>query len=189
MEARPSRKMPSSKRIYEHWRSTSFAKLPEVGRLFAEWQMMGDGSRNYWDVCWSCADDERGVERAHLLARVYGGLDNEANLILLCRLCHKDQPDFGVDTAIAWLNRRAFLANEGVWLFGTLPLLLRSTASELTSQNHEWALRSNAAYSAEWNTKTEIERVAALREMHAFHTKALAQLAEKQAEYDQRKAS
>ena len=151
--------------------------------------MMSDGSRAYWEVCWSCAADDRGVERAHLLARVYGGLDNESNLVLLCRLCHKDQPDYGVATALSWLNRQAYLACEAVWLFGTLPILLRYTASEMTEKNHEWALQCDPSYRDLWGSKTELERATFLREMHQYHSQALTRLAEKQAEYDERKAS
>jgi hypothetical protein len=47
------------------------------------------------------------LERAHLVDRALGGLDHEANLVLLCRVCHRERmPSYGPDeaeAAIAWV--------------------------------------------------------------------------------------
>lgn len=65
---RPPRRMPSMKAIIRHH------GLP--GRY-----------------CVRCSDDGY-LERAHIIDRVFGGLDNAANLAPLCDYCHRTQPIF-----------------------------------------------------------------------------------------------
>ena len=43
----------------------------------------------------------KGLERAHVVARSLGGLDNVENLALLCKPCHEHSPDTA-DPAIFW---------------------------------------------------------------------------------------
>lgn len=43
-------------------------------------------------TCWACSG--RGpVERAHVIARSFGGSNEPENFFLLCHRCHRDQPD------------------------------------------------------------------------------------------------
>ncbi len=44
--------------------------------------------------CVRCGRDDVVLDRAHLIDRVYHGLDNAANLAPLCGWCHKVQPIF-----------------------------------------------------------------------------------------------
>jgi len=67
---RPARRMPTTRRIAEHW------DMPDR-------------------VCWRC-DRVGSVERAHIVDRMdwaHGaGLDGAQNLALLCEPCHKAMP-------------------------------------------------------------------------------------------------
>lgn len=63
---RPSRRMPSTKAI-------------------ASWHGHPD------KTCWRCGRHGR-VERAHIVDRVFGGLDGVQNLALLCEPCHAQMP-------------------------------------------------------------------------------------------------
>jgi hypothetical protein len=116
--------MPSPRRIFEHWLPLLDDALPEVAELLSEWRQMGRAGAKDWDWCWSCASDERGVDRAHLQGRCYDGLDTPHNLVLLCRPCHQQQPDHDHALAVSWLRERAHLSNHHVDLFGMLPILL-----------------------------------------------------------------
>jgi 5-methylcytosine-specific restriction endonuclease McrA len=99
---RPARRMPSLKQVAEH---LGIADMPPH--------------------CWKCGDladatswSERcsGLERAHVIDRVYGGLDNAANLRPLCATCHRYQPIFkngDEEVALAWFNdHRSAVAGE-----------------------------------------------------------------------------
>lgn len=43
-------------------------------------------------VCWACSKPGT-PQRAHVVARANGGTDEPGNYLLLCRLCHSEQPD------------------------------------------------------------------------------------------------
>lgn len=63
------RKMPSQKKIFEHWE----IRLDSI----------------YPQQCFACSSlDTTKLERAHILARCNGGSDEVDNLHLLCRNCH-----------------------------------------------------------------------------------------------------
>jgi len=66
---RPRRKTPSVKRIAEFWECET-------------------------DRCCKCRGFFKGLERAHLVDRCYGGLDGVQNLALLCWECHGMMPSF-----------------------------------------------------------------------------------------------
>ena len=45
------------------------------------------------------------LEKAHILPKALGGCDCPANLVLLCRKCHKENPDTkNIEQFMAWLN-------------------------------------------------------------------------------------
>lgn len=46
------------------------------------------------DQCWSCRQPCERPERAHLIDRVFGGLDGPQNLVLMCPSCHKLMPSY-----------------------------------------------------------------------------------------------
>lgn len=164
--------MPSAKGIFLYWESKGFTELPEVDDLLVEWGQMGSKDREPWQVCWSCAQDELPVDRAHLLARVYGGLDTPANLVMLCRTCHLDQPDYGRQSAISWINKRAYLANYGVTFFGELPLLINASAAELARNSYDLIMLGEHPMSELVIEKTEVERKRFLSDLvHHFGRK------------------
>jgi hypothetical protein len=45
------------------------------------------------------------LDRAHLVARVYDGLDGPQNIVPLCGPCHRFQPDDDGARAVAWIQR------------------------------------------------------------------------------------
>lgn len=53
--------------------------------------------------CWACGD-ERALEKAHIVAHAAGGTSDPDNYLLLCRECHKEQPDgASYDAQLRWL--------------------------------------------------------------------------------------
>lgn len=73
-------------------------------------------------ACFTCARPaERWsqLERAHLVDRACGGLDHQANLVLLCWPCHRCMPSFDASdgaSALAWVHgmRRVGYDNGGL---------------------------------------------------------------------------
>lgn len=59
------------------------------------------------ESCWRCgftADDFK-PERAHIHAVRHGGTNEPSNLLLLCHVCHKEQPDAASrEDQLAWLK-------------------------------------------------------------------------------------
>lgn len=66
---RGTRRMPPVRRIAEHW-----GRAP--------------------DVCFRCGMGTPHPDRAHLIDRCVGGLDDVQNVALLCSLCHRMMPPF-----------------------------------------------------------------------------------------------
>ena len=66
---RPPRRMPSMKKICQHW------QIPE-------------------GYCFRCGQPAR-CERAHLIDRCRDGLDDVQNVVPLCFPCHSEMPSFG----------------------------------------------------------------------------------------------
>ena len=88
---RPNRRMPTIKQVIKYW----FDYREAHGTLpFADpaWEWDAD------DYCWACGWDRGRQERAHIVPRVpvsssdVHGLDGPQNIVMLCRSCHKSQP-------------------------------------------------------------------------------------------------
>ena len=63
-----------------------------------------DGDFDPASQCWACAEEHKTLERAHVKARVAGGGMAPSNFFLLCRECHKEQPDGASESAqVLWL--------------------------------------------------------------------------------------
>jgi hypothetical protein len=79
--------------------------------------------------CWGCGE-ERKLFRAHIVPASAGGPDTGANYFLLCRTCHREQPDNASEEAQKrWLldrEPRGFRALH--WLLENVckPLLVRA---------------------------------------------------------------
>jgi hypothetical protein len=97
---RPARRMPSVITIARHWAARdTFTVDLDHPHCF--------GCRVETDA-WSNSF----YERAHLVDRVWGGLDHAGNLALLCATCHRGMPTFDVDegeAAIEWVVRGGIL--------------------------------------------------------------------------------
>lgn len=100
---RPKRSMPSLWKIAEYWLARSVFEVdPVQPHCFAcrtEVPYAGDTSKKRWNS--AC----RWLQRAHLVARVFDGLDGPQNIAALCDLCHRFQPDDDGARAIAWIQR------------------------------------------------------------------------------------
>lgn len=108
MSKRPSRKYPSYTKIFEyHGYHKDDSKCMACDEGYDKWSQL---------------------ERAHIIARHKDGLDNEANLWLLCSKCHRGapmtgwgpQPDFGPGDEIATKNWRL---NHPKWTDGFKSLM------------------------------------------------------------------
>lgn len=107
--------VPKKSEIAKYWRE----KIFELG-LFMDW---GEPS------CWACGrfesdndvddpniefneifkvwDKQRYLERCHVVPRSFGGCNCHGNIVLLCRECHKDNPDTdNVEMFKKWIQNR-----------------------------------------------------------------------------------
>ncbi|MEW4529902.1 HNH endonuclease [Maioricimonas sp. JC845] len=57
------------------------------------------------DRCWRCGYEAR-LERCHIVPASLGGLDEPSNLVLLCKRCHQEAPNFD-DPKYMWIWIRA----------------------------------------------------------------------------------
>lgn len=84
--------------------------MPTLRSIARHWGMEDGPAR-----CYRCGitrphwtwDGNGGIDRAHIITRCYGGLDDVQNIIPLCIACHRMQPGFGPgdeDEAMAWMN-------------------------------------------------------------------------------------
>lgn len=90
---RGPRRMPTLLKIVAYWaRRDTFEFDPDRPACFGCGSQAPEWSGSYFD-------------RAHLVDRYLGGLDNEPNLVPLCFLCHRLQPIFASgDQAIEWVR-------------------------------------------------------------------------------------
>lgn len=64
-------------------------------------------------ACYRCGDTAR-TERAHVIDRALGGLDDVQNIVPLCYRCHADMPPFAAgEERRAWL----WLAHADWWSY------------------------------------------------------------------------
>lgn len=57
--------------------------------------------------CWACGKYHPRLERAHVVAKAFGGSDDPDNFFLLCSLCHVEQPDAqSREAQETWLRER-----------------------------------------------------------------------------------
>lgn len=99
---RPGRTTPPARDVAEYWDTT-------IAGLFG---IHLDAPR-----CFCCGRREAewsDFERAHLVDRALGGLDHEANLVLLCRTCHSQMPMFEIDQwydAVMWVETQKWISD------------------------------------------------------------------------------
>ena len=110
--------VPSKSQIAKYWRE----KIFDLG-LFMDW---GEPS------CWACGrfesendiidsklklndifkvwDKQKYLERCHVIPKAIGGCNCHGNIVLLCKECHKDNPDTdNVEMFKKWIqNRKSF---------------------------------------------------------------------------------
>jgi hypothetical protein len=87
--------MPTLRTVHLHWMTDR--------RNFAEACGQADAGE---PSCYACGW-WMGLERAHLIDRVFGGLDLACNLVPLCHDCHREMPSFrpGEESeALAWVR-------------------------------------------------------------------------------------
>jgi 5-methylcytosine-specific restriction endonuclease McrA len=103
-DGRPGRKMPTPQQIHRYW---AYNQFEHWAKTFTQCDL---GEPSCYGCTWYSQDgDWIGLERAHLIDRMHGGLDLECNLVLLCKPCHHDMPSFVPGTELAafeWVRRR-----------------------------------------------------------------------------------
>jgi hypothetical protein len=91
--------LPSRLQIAEHWAAREPRFVSDIGEpsCFAcGWFREGWHAQGCEDACslsriWTAT---RGLETAHLVPHMLGGTATAANLVLLCRACHRAAPDY-----------------------------------------------------------------------------------------------
>jgi hypothetical protein len=75
----------------------------------------------HWDKETPKASWERAtLERAHIVPRSLGGVDDASNVILLCSPCHRDSPDWHEPSAMArWIADRPDRSSKEVEELGS----------------------------------------------------------------------
>jgi hypothetical protein len=106
LPARPRRKVPTMWQVAEYW-----AGRDEFQFDLSEPQCFGCGVVSDWDEDFAgqtpaqrWTDASSWLERAHIVGRACYGLDGPQNTALLCRLCHRYQPDGNGADSIAWIQ-------------------------------------------------------------------------------------
>lgn len=102
---RAGRRMPSLWRIVSYWEPLGTFPVslesPHCFACFATRRIPAGATSP--GARWQAA----GLERAHLVDRILGGLDNASNLVPLCAFCHFHMPSFGPQSgaqAIRWVQ-------------------------------------------------------------------------------------
>jgi len=91
-----------------------------------------------WDTatkaCWCCGRFTKNLEKCHIVATMLDGGDEVSNLVLLCKSCHRESPDFdNPDYMWDWIkaNSAPFyeyfyskkVLGEYKKMFGEIPML------------------------------------------------------------------
>lgn len=102
MKRRPH--LPSLRAVAEWWR---------VSAPDADYLLLPDTALLDVPECWRCGasspswEDAEALERSHLVNHAHGGDSSPSNLVLLCRPCNREMPDFGPgcrEAALDWLR-------------------------------------------------------------------------------------
>lgn len=63
---------------------------------------IGQAHDRQYDYCWRCGKED-GLIKAHIVAHSHGGSNDPDNYIILCVLCHEEQPDGASrEVQLAW---------------------------------------------------------------------------------------
>ena len=133
--------MPTKKQICEYWDGH-----PDLSVLT--------------DTCWRCGVISRHLERAHILPKIEGGTNDESNLHLLCKMCHKQTE---------WLWGEPYwqaLETEPYDLTGNAIKMLRTIAPGAAA--HLWSTESKNVLDKEKARKLEQRIIDAMAELEAF---------------------
>ncbi|MDB5087143.1 MAG: hypothetical protein JWR09_1137 [Mucilaginibacter sp.] len=95
------RSMPSKANIARYWKDEKCYKLLNYIMDWGEpscwacgkWIESYDSDPNELEDVFSIWNDHPYLERCHIVPKMHGGCNCEANLVLLCRDCHKASPD------------------------------------------------------------------------------------------------
>lgn len=104
--------MPTCEQIAKHWfkcddpRAELFVQDMTVPACFAcSKPARTKGSKRSWNGAV--------LERAHIVARQFGGPDTADNILLLCQPCHREQPDVpDRDAVIDWANNHRWWGSD-----------------------------------------------------------------------------
>jgi hypothetical protein len=133
--------MPTKKQICEYWEEDPHLLALE-------------------DVCWRCGVISRHLERAHILPKIEGGTNDESNMHLLCKMCHKETEHLWGKSYWQALNI------EPHDLVGRAFKLLRTVAPAASA--HLWSTESKNVLDKEKARKLEQRIIDAMAELEAF---------------------
>lgn len=134
--------MPSKAGIVKYWEKTAHIHLccdfevshPACWACCYDAYKDNDGENDNYST-WN---KQRYLERCHIVPKAFGGCDCEANLVLLCRKCHKASPDSRVaESFVRWLKGRQHT-------FGVFYKELVDAASELNFSFEDFGLDLSA---------------------------------------------
>ena len=94
------------------------------------WHSRGMTRDGLWPACMGCGHGEADwsdLERAHLVDRCRGGLDDLPNIALLCDRCHALMPSFGPGDEAAAL---AYVRSQPQWIDGLIAAAERLLATD-----------------------------------------------------------
>jgi hypothetical protein len=85
--------------------------VAKIAEIVAYWRKHQDesGLSVDWaeahERCWRCGYKRR-LQKCHIIPRSLGGSDDAENLVLLCKFCHRENPNV-TDPSFMWLWLRA----------------------------------------------------------------------------------
>ena len=89
-----SEKTKKHRQIIEHWETKVYE-----GDMGCDWS----DAHNH---CWRCGKETKSLEMCHIIAEQFSGKKTPDNLVLLCKSCHKEAPDFNEkDKMWDWIKR------------------------------------------------------------------------------------
>lgn len=109
--------MPSKARIASYWRDKSY----DLFDYAMDWGEPSCWACDYWNEVYPDVNEsdegEKGIfmywnkhrylQRCHIVPKSHGGCNCEANLVLMCRECHKESPDTkSPKSFLTWIKNR-----------------------------------------------------------------------------------
>src|SRR5262249_14409457 len=95
------------------------ASIPDIVNYWSEREtecgLAVDWSEAH-ERCWRCGDKRR-LEKGNIVPRSLGGTNEPENLVLLCKFCHRENPNVADPSFMwVWLRAHAFPTYDSYWI-------------------------------------------------------------------------